>query len=328
VSVVNRIPVAAPDEAGTSRGVPVKINVLGNDHDPDGDPLSVTALTQPANGMVTLNGDGTVTYTPKAGFVGGDSFTYRATDGAAQSNVATVSVEVMAPPNSPPVAVDDSASTSWGEAVMIAVLANDTDVDDDPLTVSSYTQPAHGTVTFANGVATYKANEGFVGIDTFNYVAGDGQSLSNAATVTIQVVPVIATFSNNIPQNIADLGVTTSTIHISDSHAILDLNVRLDISHGRVSDLQVLLRGPNGQTVELFSNIGGNGKNFINTVLDDEATQSITTASAPFTGTFRPVGSLSAFDGRPAQGTWTLEVTDNAARQTGTLNNWSLTITF
>jgi len=94
VIAANRPPQTAPDHAVTTQGTSVKIPVLANDHDADGDPLTVVAVTQGANGTVVLNADGTVTYTPKPGFIGNDSFTYKISDGRGGSDVGTVGVRV------------------------------------------------------------------------------------------------------------------------------------------------------------------------------------------------------------------------------------------
>jgi subtilisin-like proprotein convertase family protein len=325
---VNGAPVASNDTATTNRGTPVTIAVLANDTDPNGDPLTVASLTQPASGSVVLNANGTLTYTPPSGFTGTTTFTYQASDGVSPSNTASVTVQVVAPPaNAAPVAVNDSTTTPRGTPVNIAVLANDTDANGDVLSVNSFTQPANGTVTFANGIATYTPRTGFTGTDTFTYVATDGQSQSSAATVTVQVNPKLTNYSRTTAQSIPDEGVLTSTIVVSDSFTIADINVTLDITHTRDSDLQIFLRGPDGTVIQLFNGTGVSGQNLRNTVFDDEAVTSITTASAPFTGTFRPLQSLSAFDGKLAAGTWTLEVRDTVKKQTGTLNSWSLGIT-
>lgn len=96
--IANAVPVANDDSAITAKNTPVTVTVLSNDTDADGDTLSVDPLsvTSPTSngGAVTLNGDGTITYTPDTVFVGTDSITYRATDGSATSNVATVTVRV------------------------------------------------------------------------------------------------------------------------------------------------------------------------------------------------------------------------------------------
>ena len=94
VQVVNRPPVALNDTASTTKSTAVTISVLANDSDPDHDPLSVTGLTQPASGTIVLNSNGTITYTPKKGFSGTDTFTYKASDGLAQSSAATVTITI------------------------------------------------------------------------------------------------------------------------------------------------------------------------------------------------------------------------------------------
>jgi hypothetical protein len=89
----NLAPEANDDHAATTRDTAVVVPVLANDTDPDGDPLTVSGVTQPAHGSAAVNGDGTVTYTPEAGYTGDDSFTYTASDGSLD-DTATVTVEV------------------------------------------------------------------------------------------------------------------------------------------------------------------------------------------------------------------------------------------
>jgi hypothetical protein len=79
--------------------------------------------------------------------------------------------------------------------------------------------------------------------------------------------------------------------------------------------------------VELFSNVGGSGDNFTDTVLDDQATTWITAGTAPFTGKFQPVASLAAFNDLEVDGTWTLEIVDDTKGDSGTLNSWSIEVT-
>jgi hypothetical protein len=218
---VNNPPVANDDTATTTQGLAVQIAVLDNDSDPDGDPLTVGAVTQPANGSVTINPDGTITYTPDEDFVGNDSFTYQASDGDLLSDPATVTVTVeqAEPVNNPPVANDDTATTTQGLAVQIAVLDNDSDPDGDPLTVGAVTQPANGSVTInPDGTITYTPDEDFVGNDSFTYQASDGDLLSDPATVTVtveQAEPV-----NNPP--VANDDTATTTQGLAVQIAVLD----------------------------------------------------------------------------------------------------------
>ncbi len=208
VAVANGAPVAVDDEATTGRNRPVDIAVLANDTDPDGDTLSVAETTTPADGSVIVNDDGTVSYTPVAGFSGTDTFDYTVTDGIA-TDTATVTVAVA---NGTPVAVDDEATTGRNRPVDIAVLANDTDPDGDTLAVTETTTPADGTVIVNDdGTVSYTPAAGFTGTDTFDYTVTDGIA-TDTATVTVAVgnsAPVAvddeATTGRNRPVDIAVL---------------------------------------------------------------------------------------------------------------------------
>jgi subtilisin-like proprotein convertase family protein len=119
---------------------------------------------------------------------------------------------------------------------------------------------------------------------------------------------------------------------------IADITVEINAAFSPDSDLTGVLIAPDGTQVTLFSGVGGTGSNFINTVFDDSADSSITTGTAPFTGSYRPAQSLSTLDGHtvdmpnPAApslwvpGVWTLQLTNSGAA-TGMLDNWSLNIT-
>jgi hypothetical protein len=185
---VNSAPDAQDDVATTDEDVAVTIGILSNDTDIDGDPLTVEGVSQATNGTVTNNGTD-VTYTPNANYNGVDSFTYTLSDGNGGVDTATVTVTVN-PVNDLPVSSDDNAVTDAGAAVTIDVLANDSDIDGDLLTVSSVMQSANGSVT-NNGVnVTYSPNGGFSGVDSFTYTASDPWGGSATATVTVTVSPV------------------------------------------------------------------------------------------------------------------------------------------
>jgi subtilisin family serine protease/subtilisin-like proprotein convertase family protein len=132
--------------------------------------------------------------------------------------------------------------------------------------------------------------------------------------------------STNVPRAIIDRGTVTSTIQVSSALTIADVDVSLDITHTFDGDLDVFLVSPNGTRVQLFTDVGGAGANFVDTVLDDEAATAIQAGSAPFSGRFRPEAPLSVLDGSSTVGTWTLEIRDTAGADVGTLDGWELIV--
>jgi hypothetical protein len=170
--------------------------VLGNDTDPDGDVLTAVLVDEPApGGILSLDADGGFTFTPLA--AGTFTFTYDACDRADPADPdrlcdrATVTITVLAG-NEPPVAIDDAYGVPVEANLVVlqhqGVLANDTDPNGDPLTAKLVTDVANGTLALGtDGSFTYEPDPGFVGFDTFTYVANDGTLDSNEATVTIGV---------------------------------------------------------------------------------------------------------------------------------------------
>lgn len=130
--------------------------------------------------------------------------------------------------------------------------------------------------------------------------------------------------SGDVPKDIPDKDTITSTLSIPDFGIITDLNVKLDITHEADGNLDIYLIAPDGTRVELFTDVGGISSDFSETVIDNEAEQSITEGSAPFTGSYRPEGDLTDFYNKEISGTWILEVTDDWNPKVGTLNSWSL----
>ncbi|MBI2410979.1 MAG: proprotein convertase P-domain-containing protein [Candidatus Kerfeldbacteria bacterium] len=122
-------------------------------------------------------------------------------------------------------------------------------------------------------------------------------------------------------------GTTIATLDISDSYTIVDVNVAVDITHTFAGDLTLFLISPDGKTMTLSTNNGTGGKNYTQTIFDDEANVAISTGAAPFTGSFQPNSLLSDIDGSLTAGTWTLQIDDVASADFGTLNSWSLYFT-
>ncbi|MGE8405481.1 MAG: Ig-like domain-containing protein [Pseudomonas sp.] len=196
--VANQPPVAVADTGSTSFGVPLTLNLVANDSDPDGDlPLTVADLTQPATGQgtVALNGSTSVTYTPPA-VVNAPmqaTFSYRAQDNKGlKSTVASVTINVA--PNQPPVPVNDSVAT-LGVPINIDVLANDGDPEGNlPLAIATVTQPpaGRGSVAINGTQVTYTppATVTTAFSTSFNYTIRDSLGATSAqATVSVQVSP-------------------------------------------------------------------------------------------------------------------------------------------
>jgi VCBS repeat-containing protein len=184
--------VTALNACAIAAGTPTApVGVLNNDTDPNGDPLTSVLVGGPANGTLAFNADGTFTYTPNAGWSGTDSFTYRASDGQADSNVATVMITVQ-PAAPTPVARDDFYTVIANGTLNVSgkgVLANDANPTGDMLFVMLTGDVQHGLLYLdAVGSFMYIPNSGFTGIDTFTYVASGMNGMSDPATVTINVV--------------------------------------------------------------------------------------------------------------------------------------------
>ncbi|EKZ9250326.1 tandem-95 repeat protein [Vibrio parahaemolyticus] len=177
------------DKATVVEDTPTIIKVLGNDtFEGDDQVVSLDTNNGPANGTVSVNPDGSVTYTPNDNYHGADSFTYIVTSGGV-SESTTVSVDVT-PVNDAPVAKDDIATTQEDTAVTIDVLPNDTDADGDKLSIESASVPKEqGTVEVVNGKLVFTPAENFNGDAEITYTITDGQ-LTDEAKVTVTVNPV------------------------------------------------------------------------------------------------------------------------------------------
>jgi VCBS repeat-containing protein len=175
----------------TNESPGVIYGVLGNDSDPEGDAITAALVTDAAHGSVTLNADGTFSYTPDPNYFGVDTFTYIASDAESDGNLATVTINIAAGPNGAPVADDDQYAVSEDNVLVIAadgVLDNDSDDDGDTLTASLVADASNGNVTLnSDGSFSYVPDAQFNGVDSFTYAANDGQINSLPATVSITV---------------------------------------------------------------------------------------------------------------------------------------------
>ncbi|MGF1523392.1 MAG: Ig-like domain-containing protein, partial [Leptolyngbyaceae cyanobacterium] len=273
INPVNDAPVAQDDVAGTSENTATTIDVLANDSDVDGDALTVSAGTA-GNGTTEVNADGTVTYTPDAGFSGTDSFTYEVSDGAL-TDTATVTVNVS-DVNGAPTAADDSFTIDEDTVLSDTVAANDTDPDGDVLTFALEAGAANGAVDLnADGTFTYTPDADFFGTDSFTYTVSDGE-LTDTATVNIEVNDVVDTnivtesFDFIVPSG--DLAGEVGNVDITFDTALVDPTVAqqniplLDITFNLAGETLTLADDADGANVQ-FELGEFNGSDFATTAV-------------------------------------------------------------
>jgi VCBS repeat-containing protein len=215
--------------------------VLSGDVDQNGLALTASLLQPPSHGSVSLNSDGSFTYTPAAGFAGADVFTYEATDGEA-SNSASAKIG-----NTPPVGVPDfypmPGNGFLSVGALNGVLANDNDPDGDVITAVLLSAPAHGQLTLnSNGSFVYTRFTNYSGDDSFTYQASDGIAFSSSTLVrlgdatpvanndiyttptnqTLTVIPVQGVLNNDIDPD----GYPLSALLVSSTtHGALTFNM-------------------------------------------------------------------------------------------------------
>ncbi len=184
----NHAPVAVDDLDSTPEDTPLirATSVYrANDSDPDGDTLTITAVSGAINGTVTLTGTN-ITFTPAANFSGSAGYDYTVSDGTL-TDVGHVTVTVTAV-NDPPIAVDDNASTSANTTLSqnaSVYLANDTDVDSS-LSISAVSNPVNGIVFLSGSTVIFVPDTDFTGIAGFDYTVSDG-ALTDIGHVSILV---------------------------------------------------------------------------------------------------------------------------------------------
>jgi VCBS repeat-containing protein len=199
INPVNDDPVALDDSYSTDQDTALVVGaiagVLANDSDVDGGTLTASLITTVANGSLSLNADGSFEYIPNPNFNGSDSFTYQVNDGNGGTDEATVSLTINLV-NDDPVALDDSYSTDEDTVLTVGaiagVLANDSDVDGDSLSVTLVDDVDNGSLSLnADGSFEYIPNVGFSGSDSFAYQISDGNGGTDEAVATITVNPAL-----------------------------------------------------------------------------------------------------------------------------------------
>ncbi len=265
VQNINDAPTAVDDTATAVEDQPVTINVLANDSDIDDDALSVLSASA-NNGVVSINPDSTLLYTPNLNFNGTDTISYTASDGNGGTAIASVNVTVSAT-NDAPIANNDSAQTDEDIAVTINVLANDTDLDGDTLTVTLATA-TNGTVTInLDSSLNYLPNANFNGTDSLDYTIDDGHNSTASAKVEITITSI-----NDAPVAVTDSATTNEDSSVNINVLANDTDVDTDQSILKVTSATAtngtVSIGSN-QSLAYQPNANFNGSDIINYVLDD-----------------------------------------------------------
>ncbi|HKI64047.1 MAG TPA: Ig-like domain-containing protein, partial [Burkholderiales bacterium] len=259
VNPVNDAPVADDAAASTNEDTPLDGILVALDV--DNTTLSYSLVADAGHGTVDVQTDGSYLYTPAADYFGDDSFSFKANDGALDSNTATVSLTVN-PVNDAPVADDAAASTNEDtplDGILVAL-----DVDSTDLTYSLVADAGHGAVAVqSDGSYLYTPEANYNGEDSFTFVANDGQDDSNVATVSLMVNPVndaptIAPIADQsvsegttleffVPADDVDLPDDTLTFTLLDGPA----GATLDPSTGLFSFTPTEAQGPGSYSVSL-----------------------------------------------------------------------------
>jgi len=185
----------------------------GGTYDPDSHAVSWTIGTLAKDASTSLNITVTVNESTPPGIISNVAMvSANEGDSYSDNNVAAeaTTINIM---NNPPVAIDDSATTSENTTVTIDVLSNDSDIDGDTLTVDSVTQGTNGSVINNGSNVTYTPNVSFTGTDSFTYTVGDGKGGTDTASVnvTVTVIETLATMNVVIDQG------PTASIYIRDN---------------------------------------------------------------------------------------------------------------
>ena len=185
-TVINTPPVATDVQTITEEDTATDITLTASDK--NGDPLTFAIHENPHGGVLSGSPSrGTVTYAPNSNFSGPDSFTFKASDGSADSNTATVTITVGSS-NDPPMTADQSVTVNEDEQTSIALAASDP--DNDPLTFSVVAGPSRGALTGSGSNLAYKPQDNYFGYDSFTFKANDGRLDSNVSVVNIFVAAV------------------------------------------------------------------------------------------------------------------------------------------
>jgi Ca2+-binding RTX toxin-like protein len=214
ITSVNDVPTATITSSEASEDNAIIIDVLAGANDVDRDDLTISSVTNAANGTTQII-DGKITYTPNSNYNGSDSFNYTIIDGNGAEVITTLNVNVTSV-NDIPTATITSSTTAEDSAIIIDVLAGASDMDGDNILIDSIANPVNGTTQIINGKIVYTPNTNYNGNDSFNYSISDGNGGLITKTLTVEVIEV-----NDAP--------TTTITSITTSE---DSGIEIDVLSG------------------------------------------------------------------------------------------------
>lgn len=237
------------------------ISVLEN----DSEGVVLVRVSQPSHGTATVVGD-KVRYIPTPGYSGPDSFTYTVTDRNGNEITSTVNVTVPDTVNYAPTAMPDSDTTPENTAVMIDVLANDSDPDGDTLSLADVDTPSHGTAVISGDNIIYTPAADFIGTDTFNYTVRDSNNNTATAAITVTVSNVnSAPLATNDTRTTPEDTPITIDVMSNDSDPDGD-SIRIDSNDSPISGTAVI----SGDSIIYTPNSGFTGTDIFDYTITDD----------------------------------------------------------
>lgn len=242
----NTPPVAHPVTVSTPEGVTLTGTLSGSDV--DGDPLTFSAgSTSPAHGSVTVNENGTFTYTPNAGFVGFDLFTFKVNDGTVDSASGNVIIHITGTSGGAPTVINGSGNVITNVTFDGSVSPLAVDPEGDPLTFSVVAQPLHGSLSLnPDGTFAYTPDTDYVGLDSFTFKANDGLLDSNVGIFNLNVSDVSGGFTLVLSDNPGTIETSLRSVTPLDTSASL-INVDPSVSFANAAVTARITSGGSSQ---------------------------------------------------------------------------------
>lgn len=231
----NTPPVAHPATISTHEGVTLSGSLIGTDA--DGDPLTFSAgATAPTHGSVTVNSNGTFTYTPNAGFAGFDLFTFKVNDGTVNSPAGNVIIHVIGTANLAPTVSNGSGNVAANVTFDGSVSPLAVDPEGDPLAFTVVTPPTHGSLVLnPDGTFAYIPDTDFVGSDFFTFKANDGSTDSNVATFNLAMSDIAGGFTLVLSDNPGSISTSRNVVPLDASASLVNVDPTLNFANAAVT---------------------------------------------------------------------------------------------